>query len=37
MQYSRDEAIQRDFVENDGGPNGIRTRVTDVRGRCPNH
>jgi hypothetical protein len=20
-----------------GGPNGIRTRVTDVRGRCPNH
>ena len=20
-----------------GGPNGSRTRVTDVRGRCPNH
>jgi hypothetical protein len=23
-------------LENGGGPNGNRTRVTDVRGRCPN-
>ena len=26
---------QMEVIDFYGGPNGIRTRVTDVRGRCP--
>ena len=33
----RNKGISRiaNFLEFFGGPNGSRTRVTDVRGRCP--
>jgi hypothetical protein len=27
---------KRQVIEKYGGPNGNRTRVPDVRGRCPN-
>jgi hypothetical protein len=30
-----DETPQRDVKDNFGSANGIRTRVTAVRGRCP--
>jgi hypothetical protein len=31
----RVEIFLQPFETTNGGPNGIRTRVTDVRGQCP--
>ena len=31
----RVDIVLQPIETTDGGPNGIRTRVTDVRGRCP--